>query len=90
MDVTDFDDAKKYIYEAKIELPKPEYARMVATALNVDDELRPTLVTKRIAVVGSTVVFVFSAVDARTLRTSVLSILDFTKVSLSAIAAFAT
>lgn len=81
---------KPHEYTARVTLPSPELASIVATALSVDDELRPALVDRTIKADGATVVIHVAATEMRVLRTSVLSILDFAVVSLSALEAFAT
>jgi tRNA threonylcarbamoyladenosine modification (KEOPS) complex Pcc1 subunit len=81
--------AKPHVYDAKIELPSAELASIVATALSVDDELRPALVDCTVVAHGAAVVIRVAATEARVLRTSALSILDFATVSLTALEAFA-
>lgn len=80
---------KPHVYEAEIPLPSVEFAAIAVTALSVDEELRPALVDRTITSHGSSIILRVAASDARALRTSVVSLLDFLLVSLSTLAAFA-
>lgn len=81
--------AKPHVYVATIPLPNHELATIVASALSVDEELRPALVDRSVVSDGSNVVLRIAATEMRILRTSVVSLLDFLVVSLSALSAFA-
>lgn len=79
---------KKFAYEARIEMPSKKYAEIVATAINVDPELRPDEVTRTIHVDGNAFIIDIAATDLKSLRTSVGSVYDFIRVSLAALAEF--
>ena len=79
---------KPHVYEARIDVLDERHAQIVATALSVDEELRPSLVTRSVTAVGSILQIHVAACDPRSLRTSALSILDFAIVSLRALDAF--
>jgi tRNA threonylcarbamoyladenosine modification (KEOPS) complex Pcc1 subunit len=80
---------KPYVYEATIDLLDGRYAQIVASALSVDDELRPAQVARTVSAIGTLLHIHVAACDARSLRTSALSILDFAVVSVRALEAFA-
>lgn len=82
--------SKPYMYESKIQLPTERAAAIVAAAIDVDPELRPTEVTRRIRVEGPILFFNMSADNPKLLRNSVVSLYDFIRVSLSAIAEFSS
>lgn len=75
-------------YQARIEMPSAKHAEIVATAVNVDPELRPDEVSRTISVDGNAFVIDVAATDAKSLRTAVASLYDFIRVSLAAIAQF--
>jgi tRNA threonylcarbamoyladenosine modification (KEOPS) complex Pcc1 subunit len=81
---------KPHVYTARIDLPSPQFATIVATALSVDSELRPALVDRTVTVDGSTIAIRVAATELRVLRSSALSILDYAIVSLAALEAFGT
>jgi tRNA threonylcarbamoyladenosine modification (KEOPS) complex Pcc1 subunit len=78
-----------YVYEATIDILDERCAQIVASALSVDDELRPSQVARTVSAIGTKLHIHVAACDARLLRTSALSILDFSVVSVRALEAFA-
>lgn len=81
---------KPFQYHARIEMPSQKLANIVATSLNVDPELRPQQVERNIQVDGNAFVIQVSAKDPKSLRTSVSSLYDFIRVSLTAIEQFSS
>lgn len=70
-----------YAYAATLPLPSVSDARIVAAAVSVDAELRPELVRRRVYAEGPCLRIEVHARDARSLRTSVVSLYDFVRVS---------
>lgn len=86
--VTKTDDAADgfaYKYSSDIELPSASDARIVAAAVSTDGELRPEQVERTITTDGTKLQIRVRARDARSLRTSVVSLYDFVRVSVEAL-----
>lgn len=80
---------KPYKYRARLQLPSPRHAEIVAAAISVDPELRPDDVDRSVTADGAVFVIDVAARDPRMLRTAVGSLYDFVRVSLTALAQFA-
>lgn len=81
---------KPFTYESQVQLPTPRAASIVAAAVDVDPELRPTQIVRQIRVDGSTISILISANDPKMLRNSAVSLYDFIRVSLSAVSQFSS
>jgi tRNA threonylcarbamoyladenosine modification (KEOPS) complex Pcc1 subunit len=77
---------KMHVYRCRLPLGSAERAQIAAVALSVDHELRPALVERTVRADGEALAIKVAAVDARALRTSVLSILDLAGVVVRALA----
>mmetsp|Transcript_33187 Transcript_33187/g.130653 ORF Transcript_33187/g.130653 Transcript_33187/m.130653 type:complete len:81 (+) Transcript_33187:274-516(+) len=67
----------EFKYELSIEMPNGMDAEIPKKVLEVDEELRPDLVSRRVWSEGGTLKAVIEAVDAKVLRVSVSSFLDY-------------
>jgi len=72
---------KPFTFSARVPYTTTEHATMIRNTLDVDPELRPEFVNRMITVEGTTLVFYFAAIDARTLRAAVGTFCDLLRLA---------
>jgi EKC/KEOPS complex subunit PCC1/LAGE3 len=81
-------DDKPFTFTARVPYTTTEHANIIKNALSVDPELRPEFVNREITVEGTTVILIFEAVDARTLRAAVGTFCDLLRLATETLEAF--
>lgn len=76
-----FDEGSSYTIKLSIPLPTPRFAEIFKQALEVDKEVKRSVISKEFKVVDDTIVAVtFTSTDLKILRVSVNSFLGLSKL----------